>query len=129
MDKGFLLQFVGSVVAITVLGSVAWWAKLAKPFPPLDEATARALFDRDFFGAPIEWLWIDADREGAVAKSGDRALILFRVGDCYASRDADWAATASSKIAKGRVIFNFDDPAAPHAAFRLAEGTARAPFA
>ena len=75
----------------------------------------------------LDHVWVDATGETAVARAGDEGVVLFRVGDGFAVRNLPWAQVARPKLAKGRVVFRFDDPGAPGAVFRIAG--AQPPFA
>jgi len=128
MEQGYLIQFAVSAVAIIVLASVAAWARIPRKVAPLDESSARAVIADELPDALVERVWIDAAGQAAVAKSGSEAVVLFRVGDGFAVRQAPWSKLAKADARDGRVIIRFGDPAAPAARFQLAPGAKSAPF-
>lgn len=128
VDEAYLLQFVGSALAICVLAAVATWARIPRPIERLTPAAARALIADELPDEVLERIWIDAAGDVAVAKAGETGVVLFRVGDSYAARTAPWAQVKAARLGKDRVVIPLGDPAAPAAAFRLARGEAAAPF-
>lgn len=90
MDKALLIQYLGSVLAVAFMVGLAWWARIPRPTPPLDEAAARALLADDFPDINPEQVWIADNGRGAVARAGDHALVLFRLGDSYVARLVAW---------------------------------------
>lgn len=111
--NAILIQLIGSAVAVATMVGLAAWARIPRPTEPLDEATARHLIDTDYPGYPINAVWIAADGLGAIARSGDRALILAQLGDSWVTRDMAWQAAIDSPIRGGRVRLRTPDPAAP----------------
>jgi hypothetical protein len=109
-----IIQIV-SVVGVGVMIAVAWWARIPRPTPDLDEAGARALLAVEFPDNPINDLWIASDGAGVVARSGTEALVVYRAGDGYVARCLAWAAALASPVQGGRVRFSFGDFAAPRA--------------
>lgn len=103
LDKALLIQLSGSAAAVVLLVGLAAWAGVPRPAPPLDPAGARALLAQEFPDDRIEALWIAADRAGAVARSGDLALVLWRKGDGYVARAAPLAEALNAAVARGRV--------------------------
>jgi hypothetical protein len=128
MEQGYLIQFAVSAVAIVVLALVAAWARIPRKVAPLDEAAARAVIADELPDTPIERVWVDAAGQAAVAKSGSEAVVLFRVGDGFAVREAPWSKLVKASAHDGRLLIRFGDPAAPAARFQLAPGATRAPF-
>lgn len=114
----FLYIFAGSAVAVTLLVALAAWAGTPYRGPDFTETEARRLFAEEFPTETISALWLAAD--GAVGRAGDRALVLFRVGDGYASRSAPWSAAVAARPEKGRVAIPTGDFAAPLARLSLA---------
>lgn len=128
MEQAYIIQFAVSAVAIIVLASVAAWARIPRQVAPLDESSARAVIADELPDTPIERVWIDAVGQAAVAKSGAEAVVLFRVGDGFAVRQAPWSNLAKADARDGRVVIRFGDPAAPAARFQLAPGATSTPF-
>lgn len=120
MDQAYIIQFAVSATAIVVLALVAWWARIPRPVAPLDEASARAMIGEELPDLSLDRVWVDAIGQTAVARAGDEGVVLFRVGDSFAVRNLSWAQVTRSRVAKGRALFTFGDPAAPVAAFQLA---------
>jgi hypothetical protein len=116
----FLIQLAGSAVAVGLMIGLAAWATRGRGAPPLDDATARRWLADEFPGRAIEGLWIASDGLGALAKSGDRALVLARMGDGYAARQVDWAKALAAQAENGRVRIAFADVTAPRAVLALA---------
>jgi hypothetical protein len=103
LDKALLIQLLGSAAAVALLVGLAAWAGVPRPAPPLDPARARALLAEEFPDHPVQALWIAADQAGAVARSGDLALVLWRKGDGFVARAAPWAEALTGPVAHGRV--------------------------
>lgn len=127
MTVAFLLQTLASLVAILALAGLAAWAKISRPAPDLDEATALRLLADEFPGQPLGRVFVAADRQTAVARSGDEALIVYRSGDGYVARSMPWARLASSSAGEGVVSLKIGDITAPRARFALDEGSAWPP--
>lgn len=127
LDEGYLLQFAVSAVAICVMAAVAAWARIPRPLAPLTEASARALIADELPDAAVEAVWVDAGGQAAVARAGEEGVVLFRVGDGYAVRQAPWAQVRAARAREGRLVIRLGDPGAPAAVFRL-DGAA-VPFA
>jgi hypothetical protein len=111
LDKALLIQLLGSAVAVSLLIAIAAWARIARPTPPLDAEGARALLAQEFPDDPVDALWIAADGAGLVARSGERALVLWRKGDGYVARDTSWAAALAAKADNGRLKLKLADGA------------------
>lgn len=111
MDKALLIQLVGSTVGIAALIALAAWAGIARPTPPLDPAALAALLAEEFPDHHPHATWITADGAGAVARDGDRALVLWRRGDGYVAREADWSAVAQARPSQGRLTLRLPDAA------------------
>jgi hypothetical protein len=104
LDKALLMQLGGSVMAIAVLVALAAWLGVARPTPPLDPDTARALLAQEFPDRRPYAVWIAADGAGAIAREDMLALVLYRRGDGYVARDLPWPTVAALKPAQGRLI-------------------------
>jgi hypothetical protein len=109
----FLIQTAASAVAVALMVALAAWARAGRPAPPLDAEAARALFADEFPGRTLEGLWVTSDRIGAIARAGDRALVLIRLGDGYVARDMAWADVSRTKLVHGKLRLKFRDPGAP----------------
>lgn len=112
--SSILIQLIGSAVAVAAMVGLAAWARIPRPTEPLDEPSARILIDTDYPGYPIDAVWIAADGLGAIARSGDHALILAQLGDSWVTRDMAWEAAVGSPIRGGRIRLRTPDPAAPN---------------
>jgi hypothetical protein len=111
--NGMLIQLIGSAVAVAAMVGLAAWARIPRPAPALDDQSARHLLDLDYPGHHIDAVWIAADGQGAIARSGDHALILAQLGDSWVTRDMAWEAAIASPIQGGRIRLRTADPAAP----------------
>ncbi|MBI1406745.1 MAG: hypothetical protein GC145_11530 [Caulobacter sp.] len=114
-----VIQLLGSAVAVAAMVALAAWARIPRATPPLDEAAVRALLDIDYPGEIVEDIWIAADGAGAIARSGDRALVLSRLGDSWVTRDLSWSAALAAPIQGGRVRLRLKDPSAPRLALAV----------
>ncbi|MEW6018915.1 MAG: hypothetical protein AB1760_12665 [Pseudomonadota bacterium] len=115
MDKAFLFQLAGSMAAVGVLVALSALARLGRPGAGLDESRASLMFAEDFPDRRIDRLWITQDGKGALARSGDTALILVAVGDGYACRRIPWCQAVSALFRNGRLNINLGEVAAPRA--------------
>jgi hypothetical protein len=122
MTPAYLIQTLVSFLAILVLVGIAWWAKIARHAPDLDEASARALIADEFPDHAIGAVWVAADHRAALARSGDEALIVYRAGDGYVARSLPWARLGEGKAVRDGVALKLADFTAPRARFALAEG-------
>jgi hypothetical protein len=118
----FVVQFLGSLVAIAVLVGLVAGLGSPREAGPLDAARARALLAEAFPDAEIGPIWIAADGLGAIARAGDQGLILYRAGDGHVIRSAPWRAVAAATIRQGRAILRLDDVSAPQARFTVGDG-------
>ena len=119
MIPPFLIQIAVSATAVGLMIGLAAWATRGRGAPMLDEATARRWLADEFPGRKVEGLWIASDGLGVLAKSGDRALILTRMGDGYAARQIDWARALAARAEGGRVRIALADVTAPRAVLAL----------
>lgn len=127
MTLAFLTQLLISGLAVAALVGLAAWLGLPRDAGPLDDAKARRLLAEDYPDAPVQALWLSADGAGALARSGDEALILYRAGDGHVIRAAPWSSVAAGVVRNGRAVLKLDDVTAPRAAFRLADGASWPP--
>jgi hypothetical protein len=117
--KYIITQLVTLTIVGGIMGLVAW-VKIPRATPPLDEAEAKRRLAEDFPQTPLDQIWLALDGTGAVARSGDLALLLFRLGDGYVSRSMAWSHAVQAEVVKGRFWFKFNDFAAPKASLALA---------
>ena len=122
MTPAYIIQTLVSFLAILMLVGIAWWAKIARHAPDLDEASARALIAVEFPDHAVGAVWVAADHRSALARSGDEALIVYRAGDGYVARSTPWVRLAEGRPGKGVVALKLADFTAPRARFTLAEG-------
>jgi len=115
-----LIQFAVSAVAVALMVGLAAWATRGRAAPPLDEATARRWLADEFPARAIDGLWLAGDGKGAVARSGDDALVLTRMGIGYAARRIPWTAAVSAGVQDGYVRIPLSDVAAPRAVLAMA---------
>ncbi len=120
MNAAALIQLAISAVAVALMVGLAAWMTHGRAAPPLDDAEARRWLADEFPDLAIEGLWLAADGKGAVARSGDQALVLNRVGDGYAARRLPWAKACAARVKDGRVVIALSDPGAPRAALAFA---------
>jgi hypothetical protein len=119
LNLAFLIQLAVSATAVGLMIGLAAWATRGRGAPPLDEATARRWLADEFPGRTVDALWIATDGLGALAKSGDRALVLTRMGDGYAARQVDWTTTLAARPQDGRLRIALADVTAPKAVLAL----------
>jgi hypothetical protein len=120
LNAAALIQLAISALAVAAMVGLAAWATRGRGAPPLDEATARRWLADEFPGQTIEGLWLAIDDKGAVAKAGDQAFVLTRMGDGYAARRLLWSQAVGAGIRDGRVHISLDDPGAPRAVLAMA---------
>jgi hypothetical protein len=109
LDKALLTQLGGSVVAVALLVAFVRWLGVARPTPPLDAESAKALLDVEFPDHRPQATWIAPDGAGLIAREGDLALVLYKRGDSYVARDLPWPAVAALKPTGGRVTVRVSD--------------------
>jgi len=115
----FLLQTGASVAAIVLMVAFAAWANIARPTPPLDRAAIMDLLAFEFPGAPIDGVWISADRRGAIVRSTDQALLVYLAGDGYVTRSTPWSEVVKAAPKDGRLTLRLPDVGAPRASFAV----------
>lgn len=108
-----LIILAASAAAVGLMVAIAAWARIARPTAPLDEARARDLLATEFPDSRPTVLWIAADRTGLIARDGDRALVLYRLGDSWVARTLSWQDALSAPVVRGVVRLKLRDPAAP----------------
>ena len=119
VNAAALIQLAVSAAAVALMVALAAWATRGRGAPPLDEAAARALLADEFPGRRVERLWLAADGRGALAKAGEAALVLTRMGDGYAARHVPWDRAQAARVEDGRVFIPLSDVAAPRAVLAL----------
>ena len=108
-----LYVLIGSAVAVGLMVAVAAWARIARSTAPLDAASARALLAAEFPDRSPTFTWISADGAGLVARDGDQALVLYRLGDSWVARTLRWEDALAAPVRGGVVRLPLRDPAAP----------------
>lgn len=116
MTAAFWVQFAGSAVAVIILVALARWARIARTVGSLEEGEARRLMDDEFPERTIDQLWLADDGRAALARSGDLALVIFRLGDGFVGRQLPWSRVPEPDA--GYLALSFTDFAAP--GFRMA---------
>jgi len=119
LNAAFLIQLAGSAVAVALMVAFAAWARIARPFAPLDDARARALMLEEFPGQAIEALWIASDGKGALGKSGGSALVLCQLGDGEVARTIPWDQALAAPFKDGRLRLDLHDIGAPRMTLAL----------
>jgi hypothetical protein len=115
-----LIQFAASLVAVGLMVAIAAWLGRPRATPPLDPARVLQILADEFPDERPAGVWIAADGAGAVARSGERALVLFRLGDRYVTRVLPWPAALAAPIRDGRLTLSFGEIAAPRARLAMA---------
>lgn len=115
----FWTQFAISLTAIGLMIGLAAWAKIARPLVPLSTDQARALISLDFPTRPLGPVWIEDQGQGAIIRSEDLALVLFRFGDSYVSRAVKWDLLNTLSPSGGQVIVPLEEFEAPKAQFAV----------
>jgi hypothetical protein len=115
-----LIQLAVSALAVALMTLLAAWATRGRGAPPLDEAAARRVLADEFPDDRVDGLWLAADGRGAVARAGDRALVLARIGDRYVARKLGWRDVSAVQIRDGRLRIAFKEPGAPGAVLAIA---------
>lgn len=118
--NALLIQFAVSAVAVALMVALAAWGTRGRARPALDEASARRWLADEFPGRAIDGLWLASDGKGAIAKSGDDALVLSRMGVGYAARRVAWVKAEAATVKDGRVRIRLADVAAPRAVLAMA---------
>ena len=119
VNSAALIQFAISAIAVAAMVGLAAWATRGRSAPPLDEATARRWLADEYPSWTIEGLWLAVDGKGCVARSGDRALVLTRMGMGYAAREVPWSQALSANLKDGCLRIAFGDVAAPRAVLAM----------
>jgi hypothetical protein len=91
MSPSFLLQLGISAAFIAVMVAVTAVARIPRATPPLDDTALRRLLAEDYPETVPEAVWISRDGQAGLAASGGAALVAYRLGDGYVTRDLPWA--------------------------------------
>ncbi|MDP1735813.1 MAG: hypothetical protein Q8L23_00075 [Caulobacter sp.] len=108
-----LLKLAVSAGLVAFMIVVAAWARIARPVAPLDDASARELLAGEFPDRAIDSLWFAGDGAGVIGRSGEEALILYRLGDSWVARTMPWRLALVAPVLRGKVLLKLRDPAAP----------------
>jgi len=108
-----LYILIGSAVAVALMVAVAAWARIARPIAALDPDSARTLLAAEFPDHAPTRTWIAADGAGLIARAGDQALVLYRLGDSWVARTLRWEDALKAPVRAGKVCLKLRDPAAP----------------
>ncbi|MDX9998169.1 MAG: hypothetical protein WCY15_02980 [Phenylobacterium sp.] len=112
MDKGALIQFAASIVAVGGLVALSAWARISRPVGPLTHERAREFLMQEF-GRTVDAVFVSTDGRGAIGRSGVMALIVYQVGDSYVTRHMPWTNAVAATLRDGRVRLELGDPGAP----------------
>lgn len=110
-----LYILAGSFVAVALMVAIAAWARIPRPSGPLDADAARTLLAAEFPDDAFDAPWVAADGGGAIARSGDRALVVYRLGDSWVARSLAWDRALAAPQRGGRLHVRLGDIAAPTA--------------
>lgn len=110
-----LMQLTLSALFVAFMILVAGLARIARPVAPLDETAARALLAGEFPGLTPDYLWIAGDGAGVIARAGEDALVVYRLGDSWVARSMPWRLALLAPVRRGKVLLKLRDPAAPMA--------------
>ncbi|MEW6598185.1 MAG: hypothetical protein AB1429_11900 [Pseudomonadota bacterium] len=127
MSSSFLIIQGLSALAVLVMVAFAAWARIPKPTPKLDLDRARALFAEEFPDERIGGVWVAAGGASALARAGDKALILFQAGDGYVARDEAWATLGEGQRKGETLTLRLHDIGCDRASFALSAGAAWPP--
>jgi hypothetical protein len=119
LSQTFVVQVALSAAALALLLALAFWAKLAKPMPPLGDERARDLLQEAFPSRVLERIWVSVDGRGAVAKSGAAALVLYETNEGYVTRHIPWAQAVAASFRDGVVRLDLSDVSAPEVRLAL----------
>lgn len=108
-----LIQLSVSAALVAFMILVAGLARIARPVAPLDDASARTLLTGEFPDLSPDYLWIAGDGAGLIARAGEDALVVYRLGDSWVSRTMPWRLALMAPVRRGKVLLKLRDPAAP----------------
>lgn len=111
--NAILLQLAASAVLVAFMILVAGLARIARPVAPLDEASARTLLAGEFPDLSPDYLWLAGDGAGVIARAGEDALVVYRLGDSWVARTMPWRQALRAPVKRGKVLLKLRDPAAP----------------
>ena len=113
----FVIQFLGSLVAVAALVGLVAWARIAHDAPLLDEARARALFAEEWPDLTVGEVWVAPDGQAALGHAGSLALVAWRAGDGYRWRQAPFHRLSACRARDGKIMLKLDDVATPDLRF------------
>ncbi len=119
MDAAYLIQFAISAIAVAIMVGITAWATQGRNAAPLDEAAARRWFKDEFPSRQLDGLWIAEDGKGAIARSGEDALLLSRMGVGFVARRVPWSKAIAIKAEEGLLEIRLTDVTAPRAALAI----------
>jgi hypothetical protein len=108
-----LIQLTVSALLVGFMILVAGLARIARPVAPLDEASARTLLASEFPDLTPDYLWVAGDGAGVIARAGQEALVVYRLGDSWVARTMPWRLALLAPVRRGKVLLKLRDPAAP----------------
>ena len=111
MSTAFLVQLAVSAVLVGVMVAVASLARIPRPAPPLDDAGFRQVLAVEFPERRPDAVWLSSDGAVGIARAGDAALIAYRLGDGYVTRDLNWGQLAAAPRTGEGVRLRFGGPA------------------
>ena len=120
VNAAALIQLAVSALAVAAMTGLAAWATRGRGAPPLNERGARRLLAEEFPDDRIDGLWLASDGAGAMARAGERALILARMGDGYLARRLAWDEARAAQVHDGRLRIALREPGAPRAVLAFA---------
>lgn len=91
MSEALLAHVIASLLAIGLLVLVARWIGRPRPLNPRDADLARALFAQAFPDARPGGVNLAKDRNRAIARWGEDALLVHRAGDGWVCCPIPWS--------------------------------------
>jgi hypothetical protein len=110
MSPPFLLQLAISAAFIAVMVAVTALARIPRATPPLDDTSLLRLLAEDYPETVPEAVWISPDGRAGLAAAGEAALVAFRLGDGYVTRDLPWADLGGVRRTDRGVEISFTGP-------------------
>lgn len=121
MSAAFLIQLVISAVAVAALVGLAAWLGVPRVKGPMTDDAVRTILAEEFPDDPVGGIWLAQDGLSAVARSGDQALIIYRVGDGHVTRAAPFREMALKRRGGGMAVIHLGDVAAPRVRIALSD--------
>jgi len=119
LTAAYLVKFAISAIAVAMMVAITAWATRARSPALLDETSARRWLAVEFPNRALDGLWIADDANGAIARSGDDALVLSRLGAGWVARQVAWSQVMAAPTSNGRLDIHFGDVTAPRAVLAL----------